>query len=114
MSIEDLFYPGDEGITLWADSAYTGKKIQSFLNSKASIGKINEKAQRNKPLTAAQKDLNRKKSKIRCRVEHIFGRAKQFSAHWFRRVGIQRARFEIGMGNLLYNIDRYCMLMQRA
>ena len=113
-SLEGLFYPGDEGLTIWADSAYTGWKIQSFINSKASIGKINEKAQRNKPLTAAQKDLNRKKSKIRCRVEHVFGRTKQFSAHWFRRVGIQRAKFEIGMGNLLYNIDRYCMLMQRA
>ena len=112
--LEDLFYPEDKGLTLWADSAYTGEKIESFLNSKAITGNICEKAQRNKPLSATQKDANHKKSKTRVRVEHVFARTKQFSADWFRRVGIKRAKFEIGIGNFLYNIDRYCMLMQRA
>ena len=32
-----------------------------------------EKGYRDHPLTEAQKESNRRKSKVRCRVEHVFG-----------------------------------------
>ncbi|MFV0590447.1 MAG: transposase, partial [Draconibacterium sp.] len=35
--------------------------------------KVHEKGKRNSPLTEAQKESNREKSKTRVRVEHVFG-----------------------------------------
>ena len=34
---------------------------------------MNEKGYRNKPLTEQQKAKNKEKSKVRARVEHVFG-----------------------------------------
>lgn len=39
--------------------------------------KVHKKGYRNKPLTKEQKDSNTKKSKIRARVEHVFGFMEQ-------------------------------------
>jgi len=47
------------------------------------------------------------KSKIRSRIEHIFGvQAERAGNLLLRTVGIARARVKIGLRNLTYNIDR--------
>ena len=57
---------------LWADSA-----CRSQVNEKewAALGLCShiQKGQRNKPLSEAQKRANTRKSKVRVRVEHVFG-----------------------------------------
>ncbi|MBR1885918.1 MAG: transposase, partial [Schwartzia sp.] len=70
--------------------------------------RIHEKGYRNHPLTEAQKESNRKKSKIRVRIEHIFG-FMTMSLHnlTVRSIGIARATFNAGLTNLLYNLCRY-------
>ena len=57
---------------LYADSAYSGTELQAKLPETVEA-RIHEKGYRNHPLTEAQKESNRKKSKIRVRIEHIFG-----------------------------------------
>lgn len=63
----------DEGRVLYADSAYAGKELEEIVRYFNVTPCFCEKGRVNHPLTAKQKAHNRKKSKIRCRVEHIFG-----------------------------------------
>ena len=70
-AIEDIVDQKDK--RLFADSAYSGKTIAGYLNFKNVKNFIHEKAYRNRPLTLEQETRNTLKSKIRSRVEHIFG-----------------------------------------
>ncbi len=65
-------------------------------------------------LTVDQKRYNKRVSRTRIRVEHVFGFMKQ-SMHQrlIRSVGMARARAKIGLMNLVYNLCRYEQL-QRA
>ena len=69
----------------------------------------------NHPLSKAQENANRKKSKIRARVEHVFG-TQQTSpgGRIIRTIGIARARAKIGLQNLAYNIRRLVTLERMA
>jgi IS5 family transposase len=70
--------------------------------------KVHEKGYRNRPLTDEQKTSNTKKSKIRARVEHVFGFMEQsMKGFVLKSVGIVRATGIIGLINLTYNLFRY-------
>ena len=97
--------------TIYADSGYVGKKYAEQL-PEGAINMINEKAEKNRPLTEEQKKSNRKKSKVRCRIEHIFGyMTGAMHGITIRSIGMARAKFNIGMMNLVYNLCRYATLM---
>ncbi len=94
----------------YADSAYSSKKIAESLPEKCE-NKICEKGSRNHPLTEEQKKNNQEKSKIRCRIEHIFGfMTGAMHGITVRSIGITRAWFNIGLLNLVYNFCRYKFL----
>lgn len=95
---------------LYADSAYSGTKLQDKLPSSVE-SRIHEKGYCNHPLTEEQKESNRKKTKIRVRVEHILG-YMTMSLHGLtmRSIGIARATFNAGLTNLVYNLCRYEIL----
>lgn len=67
--------------------------------AKIFLGDICEKATATHPLTRAQKPENRKRNRLRARVEHVFGRIAHFGGDHFRRMGQARCEFE----NLLYS-----------
>ena len=93
------------------DSAYVGKETDEELRRRGYDPQINERATRNHPLTDEQKEANRRKSKIRVRVEHIFGSmAVRGTSHLLRVIGFPRARCLIGLRNLAYNLDRFVTL----
>ena len=84
-----------------------------MLKKKEIEGRICERGYRNKPLTQEQKENknNRKKPKIRARVEHIFGfMTNSMKGVYVRTIGLARATFSIIMMNLTYNLCRYCVL----
>ena len=57
-----------------------------------------------------QKERNRQKSKVRSRVEHVFGFMEQtMGGLVFRGVGMVRAKANIALTNLVYNM---CRLVQ--
>ena len=92
---------------VYADSAYSGSKIAENLPENCE-NQICEKGTRNHPLTEEQKENNRQKSKIRCRIEHIFGQMTgQLHGITIRSIGLTRAWFNIGLLNLVYNFMRY-------
>jgi len=110
-TIEDLITANDEGQEIYADSAYTGEKQEKIYEEKKVIPKINEKGYKNKPLTEEQKVNNKIKSKIRVRVEHIFGFIENsMNGSFIRTIGIARANAKIGLMNLTYNIFRCVQL----
>ena len=105
---EDFFNEQDEAA--YADSAYVGKKLPKHIRNE-----VCEKGYRNKPLTEEQKKNNRRKSKIRCRIEHVFA-FMTMSMHGLtiRSIGIERATFNIGLTNLVYNLCRYSFLSRKG
>ena len=95
----------------FADSAYSGEKIDTKLKERGYVPLICEKGYRNKPLTEEQKRDNRIKSSVRCRIEHVFGEQKmRMGDEILRSIGFARARFWIGMRNLMYNMSRLVSL----
>ena len=96
---------------LHADSAYRSQELDQQLKGLGIQNRIHEKGYRNRPLSEKQKEANKRKSKIRARVEHIFGfQAYQMRADWIRTIGKVRAERSIGLGNLVYNLFRYVQL----
>jgi len=74
---------------------------------------ICEKGFRNHPLTDTQKANNRKKSTVRSRVEHVFGFMEQsMRGLIFRGIGIVRAKANIALTNLVYNMCRYTQILR--
>lgn len=97
--------------SLYADSAYVGPIIENCLNKKNIQINICEKGYRNKPLTKKQKKDNRRKSKTRVRIEHIFGfMTNSMNGIYIQSIGFARAEFNIGLMNLVYNMSRYRFL----
>ncbi len=110
--VGDLVEIGD-GI-VHADSTYTGEAIETILEEHGVKGEICEKGYRNHPLTTAQKKRNRKKSKIRVRVEHIFGFMTNTMKDGLnmRWIGMSRITAGIGLLNLVYNLARYEQILR--
>ena len=70
--------------------------------------KVHEKSYWNRPLTDEQKTSNTTKSKIRARVEHVFGFMEQsMKGLVLKSVGIVRATGIIGLINLTCNLFQY-------
>ena len=93
---------------VYADSAYRSAEAEAMLTEKAVVSQIHERAYRNRPLTEAQKARNRQKSKIRVRIEHIFGYMSQsMKGFYLRAIGRRRNAAAIGLINLIYNLARY-------
>ena len=110
-AMNDLVDASDQ--RLYADSAYNSFLMLNWLkNGKGVDPQINERAYRNRPLSDEQKQNNRIKSKTRARVEHVFAffvNSMKRADH-IRCIGLSRARQNIGLGNLIYNLFRFKQL----
>jgi IS5 family transposase len=101
----------DQEQPLYADSAYRSGEIEDMLKRKNIESHVHEKGYRNKPLTKRQQQRNRKKSKTRARVEHIFGfMTNSMNAMFIQSRSLIRASAVIGMTNLTYNLFRLVQL----
>lgn len=101
----------DGGQFLHADSAYSSKELEELYKKKGVISKVNQKGYRHKSLTAKQQKANTRKSKVRARVEHIFG----FMSNTMNRMYLKYRSFirnaaGIALMNLTYNLFRLVQL----
>ena len=69
----------------------------------AGTGHIHHKGQKDKPLGERTQAANPKRSRVWARVEHVFAQQEAMGGMLVRTIGITRARFKIGMKNLVYN-----------
>jgi IS5 family transposase len=106
--VERLVTEKDKDQSIFADSAYIGEPIDTMLREKETLPQIIERAFKGKPLTDEQKMSNNIKSKVRCRVEHVFGFVtNSMNDFYIQCIGFQRAKGVIGLINLVYNMCRY-------
>jgi IS5 family transposase len=98
---------------IYADKGYAGKKIEE------EIKKINEncviqtrqKTYPNKPLSDKEKEENKVKTKIRSRVEHVFGHIqKSMNGLFIRCKGLGKQQPQLMLKNLAYNLQRTAFL----
>lgn len=97
---------------VYADSAYRSEAQEQRLADTKMGSHICEKGSRGEPLTDGQKESNRIKSKVRARVEHVFGAQAHMGGHLVRTIGLQRAKVKIGLMNLVYNMIRLVQLIK--
>ena len=112
---DGLVNKANTSANVYADSAYRSAENEAKLSLRGLHSRIHQRANRGHALSKAQENANRQKSKVRARVEHVFG-AQQNSpgGRLVRTIGIVRARAKIGLQNLTYNIRRLVSLERVA
>lgn len=109
--IDELLDDQNSSADVYGDSAYRSAAIEERLAQAGYRDRIHRRGYRGHPLHERHKQANRKKSKVRARVEHVFGRQAQSpGGTLIRSIGLARARAMIGLRNLAYNLDRYARL----
>lgn len=112
---EELLDAANTSRDVYADSAYRSKDSLEFLGSHGYREHLQRKGCRNRALSEWERSGNRTRSKIRSRVEHVFGLQVQRAGSLIvRTVGIVRAKVKIGLRNLAFNIDRFASLAAKA
>ena len=113
--LDDVLDAHNTGSGVWADSAYRSKEIDAKLTERNLKSHIHRRGSRGKPLTSRQEAANKVGSKVRARVEHVFGNQhNSMGGKLLRTIGIVRATMKIGMQNLAYNMRRLVVLERSA
>jgi len=113
--LDDLIDANNTSSDFWGDSAYRSAETEDRLEEKGYRSHIHHKGKRNKPLTARQVKANKSRSKVRVRVEHVFGfQQRSMGGKLIRTIGQTRAKVKIGMMNLVYNMNRFIQLESGA
>ena len=106
-----LIDKNDSHHEFYGDSAYSGEPIRNILKKHQIRCRIHKKGYRGNPLTKDQQLINKKKSRIRARVEHVFGFiVTKMKGKSSRAIGLHRNDGIIGLVNLTYNLCRYIQL----
>ena len=109
--VDDVLDDDNTATDVWADSAYRSAEMEKKLKERGLKSRIHRKAHRNRPLTEREKKGNKTRSKVRARVEHVFGaQANDMGGTLVRSIGISRARARVGLKNLAYNMRRVIQL----
>ena len=109
--IDDIIDKRNTDTRLYADSAYSSEEIEKKLCIRGLESRINHKGYRNHPLSNTKININRRQSKIRARIEHVFGfQHNSMAGGFIRTIGVIRASTKIGLMNIVYNFRRYSYL----
>jgi IS5 family transposase len=113
--LDDLLNRGNTSSDVYADSAYRSAETERKLRAQGFRSRIHKRGRRNRPLTEAEVRANHRKSKVRVRIEHVFGAQENApGGRLVRTIGIVRAMIKIGLQNLAYNIRRLVFLERAA
>lgn len=98
---------------IWGDKAYRSDATENLLKEKGYESRIHYKPRKGNWISEEHKRWNHRYSKIRARVEHVFGFiCNSMKGNLIRGIGLARASFRIGMNNLVYNFCRYKQCLQ--
>jgi len=112
---DEVIDPDNEDPDVWADSAYRSEATEARLEGATYVSHIHEKGQAGQPLNDEQTERNHERSRIRARVEHVFGfQENSLGGKKVRTLGLARAKVKIGLMNLAYNLCRYAQLCRRG
>ncbi len=109
---EAVFDDGNRSREVWADAAYRSKPRQAELKANGYRSHIQRQNQAHMRLSEAQQATNRRWSKVRIRVEHVFAAQQQMGGRQIRSIGQARAMLQVGLKNFAYNLKRYAWLAE--
>ena len=111
VELEKLLDPWNTSGVVYGDAAYPSREKKEEWTKLGYAFRFNQKGHRGHPLTERQKRRNRRMSRLRARVEHVFGwMERKTKGVLLRGVGRIRIAAKIGLRNLVYNLDRYAYL----
>lgn len=92
---------------VWADGAYFSEEQEQRLQDNTYRSHIINRTKKFPSHSAIARE-NSRRSKIRKRVEHVFGFIQNsMKGKFIRSIGLARATLKIGLMNLVYNVCRY-------
>ena len=113
--LDGLLRRGNTSRDVFGDSAYRSAAAEAQLTAQGFRSRIHVCATRGHPLSKARAAANRVKSRIRARIEHVFGAQETApGGRLVRTIGIVRARAKIGLQNFVYNVRRLVTLERMA
>jgi len=96
---------------VYADSAYRSEDHERLLARRGFKSRVHHRAWGDQPLTKRRQRENRARSRVRARVEHVFGhQVKAMRQTLVRGIGLARIRTRIVLTNLAYNMSRLAQL----
>lgn len=105
---EELLDTSNSSRDVWADSAYRSQERIAWLRQEGYREHLQRKGSRSHTLSDWERQGNRTRSRIRSRIEHVFGIQTQRAGNLILRgIGMIRAVTRVGLRNLAYNMDRY-------
>ena len=111
--VKELVDENDRGEDLFADSAYIGKGVKRVMRKFGMKDRVIKRNTRGKKISKWQETINRKNSKLRVRVEHVFGYMEEcLHGMSSRVVGFARNAAYNTLTNLVYNLCRYEQVMR--
>ena len=100
--------------SVWADTAYRSAANEAFMEKNGFVNRVHRKKPKDRPMPETIRRANNLKSKVRSRVEHVFGEQKSRMGLFIRTIGIARATTKIGMANMAFNMKRLIHLQRVA
>src|ERR1700683_4541377 len=106
-----LLNKANRSTDVYADSAYRSAATEAKLKVRGLRSRVCQRVSRTHELFKTQENANYRKSKVRARIEHVFG-AQQTSqgGRIVRTIGIVRAKAKIGLQNFAYKHRRFVTL----
>lgn len=101
-----VFDTANTSRAVYADRAYPCEEREAWLKAHGFRNHIQRKGRRNKALSQCQQRRNRRISKTRARVEHVFADIEHMGGKLIRTVGQARADFAMTLMATCYNLKR--------
>lgn len=103
---DNVFDTSNTSPDVYADRGYRSEEREAWLKVNGFRNQIQRKGKRNKPLSECQQRRNKRITKTRARVEHVFGAIEQMGGKPLRTIGQARANFAMTMMAACYNLKR--------
>ncbi|MCX5814096.1 MAG: IS5 family transposase [Proteobacteria bacterium] len=109
--INESHFP--EGSPVFADKGYASAGNRNILADKKLIDGIMHKAARNKPLTPAQRIINRLISSVRYKVEQSIGTLKRgYQFFRMRYKGLKKGNMEFLLNAMAFNLKKAAAMIE--
>ena len=101
-----------EGATVMGDKGYSSEQNRQLLEVKGYEDGIMIKGSRSKSLSEEEKEINKTISKIRYKIEHVFGTLKRIYG-WFRMryLGLKKSQMEFFLNAMAFNLKKATVLI---
>jgi IS5 family transposase len=108
--LEDVLDRSNTACDVWADTAYRSAQNEEMIARRGFVSRIHRKKPKGREMPERARISNARKSRVRSAVEHVFAHQKGLMGSVVRTIRIARAREEISMANLAYNMHRLVWL----